>query len=231
MVRDRYPGHMARRHSDISVVDDGISRQLSESKATQLRETTGSGPGIGLARTRLMRSLIILGLTVAASTASAGTGVTVTQPADQAMTEGEVVVDGEPAALYAIAQDYAKWTDIMPDVAKVEIHERKGVDAKVTLVAANGHRDNLQFHNTPAANLIYFEDTGNGGRADVWAEIVFAPATEPAHTRIHIKLYAKVHGVATLVISDRAVREQREHKITAELNQMREYFRRRVADR
>lgn len=185
---------------------------------------------MALARTGVMRSLIILGLTMA-STAFAGTGVTVTQPADQAMTEGEVIVDGDPAALFAIAQDYTKWTEIMPDVAKVEIHDKKGVDAKVTLVAANGHRDNLHFHNQPQANLIYFEDTGNGGRADVWGEIVFAPAAEPAHTRIHIRLYAKVHGVATLVVSDREVREQREHKITSELTQMREYFRRRVANR
>ena len=177
-----------------------------------------------------MRSLIILGLMVA-STASAGTGVTVTQPADQAMTEGEVVVDGEPAALYALAQDYTRWTEIMPNVAKVEIHERKGVDASVTLVAPNGHRDNLHFHNQPAANLIYFEDTGNGGRADVWAEIVFAPAAQPTQTRVHIKLYAKVHGVARLVVSDREVKDQREHKITDDLTHMRDYFRRRVADR
>jgi len=230
MVRDRYPGHMASRHSDIPVVGVRISRQLPAPESPQLRDTTRTGPGMALARTGVMRSLIILGLTMA-STAFAGTGVTVTQPADQAMTEGEVIVDGDPAALFAIAQDYTKWTEIMPDVAKVEIHDKKGVDAKVTLVAANGHRDNLHFHNQPQANLIYFEDTGNGGRADVWGEIVFAPATEPAHTRIHIRLYAKVHGVATLVVSDREVREQREHKITSELTQMREYFRRRVANR
>jgi uncharacterized membrane protein len=181
-----------------------------------------------------MRSLTILGLTVgftASAGATAGTGVTVTQPADQAMTEGEVIVDGEPGALYALAQDYAKWTEIMPEVAKVEVHQRKGVDASVTLVAPNGHRDNLHFHNQPQANLIYFEDTGNGGRAEVWGEIVFAPAAQPAQTRVHIKLYAKVHGVARLVVSDHEVREQREHKITADLTQMREYFRRRVADR
>ncbi|MEP6866296.1 MAG: hypothetical protein ABJE66_37100 [Deltaproteobacteria bacterium] len=186
-----------------------------------------------------MRSLILLGLTVALSApagafAGAGgvaSGVSVTQPADQAMTEGEVIVDGDPAALYALAQDYAKWTQIMPDVAKVEIHEQKGVDAKVTLVAPNGHRDNLHFHNQPQANLIFFEDTGNRGRADVWGEIVFAPAAQPAQTRVHIRLYAKVHGVATLVVSEREVRDQREHKLTADLTQMREYFRRRVADR
>lgn len=176
-----------------------------------------------------MRSLLIL--TLATATAGAAPGVTVTQPADQAMTEGEVIVDGAPSEVFALAQDYRKWTELMPDVANVEIHDQKGPDALVTLVSPSGHRDNLKFHNTPQANLIYFEDTGNHGRADVWAEIVFVPAATPAQTKVHIKLYAKVHGVATLVISDRAVREQREHKIAAELTQMREYFRRRVADR
>jgi uncharacterized membrane protein len=178
-----------------------------------------------------MRSLLILTFATATATAGTAPGVTVTQPADQATTEGEVIVDGEPAQVFALAQDYRKWTELMPDVAKVEIHEQKGPDAMVTLVSPTGHRDNLRFHNTPQANLIFFEDTGNHGRADVWAEIVFAPAATPAQTRVHIKLYAKVHGVATLVISDRDVREQREHKIAAELTQMREYFRRRVADR
>lgn len=179
-----------------------------------------------------MRSLLILTFATATATAGPGApGITVTQPADQAMTEGEVLVDGTPAEVFALAQDYRKWTELMPDVAKVEIHEKKGDDAMVTLVSPTGHRDNLHFHNTPQANLIFFEDTGNHGRADVWAEIVFAPTTNAAQTRVHIRLYAKVHGVATLVISDRDVREQREHKIAGELTQMRDYFRRRVADR
>ncbi len=166
-----------------------------------------------------------------ASVANAGNGVTVTQPSDPAMTEGEVVVDGEPAADYALAQDYRKWTEIMPDVAKVEVRARHGVDAMVTLVAPSGHRDNLHFHNQPQANLLYFEDTGNGGRAEVWAELVFAPAAQPNQTRVHIRLYAKVHGLARLVVTDGEVKEQREHKLVAELTQMREFFRGRVADR
>ena len=106
-----------------------------------------------------MRSLLLL--TLMASAASAGTpGVTITQPSDPAVTEGDVTIDGEPAANFALVQDYRKWTEIMPDVAKVEISEQKGVDARVTLVSPSGHRDNLHFHNTPQANLIFFEDTG-----------------------------------------------------------------------
>ncbi|CAN5346376.1 hypothetical protein BH11MYX1_BH11MYX1_23210 [soil metagenome] len=185
-----------------------------------------------------MRSLLPLFVTLTASAASAGIpgGVTIAQASDPAVTEGDVIIDGEPAANFALVQDYRKWTEIMPDVAKVEITEQKGVDARVTLVSPSGHRDNLHFHNTPQANLIFFEDTGNGGRADVWAEIVFIPngagtTTDPVQTRVHIKLYAKLHGVATLVVSEKDVREKREHQIAGELTHIREYFRRRVANR
>ena len=181
-----------------------------------------------------MRSVLTVALAaaLAAGAAVAGTPqVTVTQGADPAMTEGDVTIDGDPAMVFAAAQSYQLWTELMPDVAKVEIHDQKGDDAHVTLVAPNGHRDNLHFHNTPQARLIFFEDTGNHGRADVWAEIVFAPAEQPSSTHIHIKLYAKIHGVATLVISESEVKAQRESKITAELTHMRDYFRRRVANR
>jgi uncharacterized membrane protein len=186
-----------------------------------------------------MRALLVLFVaTVSAGSANSGrspvlapTGITLKPASDPAMTEGEVVIDGEPAQVFAIAQDYRRWTELMPDVAKVEIHEQKGVDAMVTLVAPSGHRDNLHFHNQPAANLIFFEDTGNNGRADVWAEIVFAPAEQPSSTRVHIRLYAKLHGLATLVASESEVRDQREHKIVADLTHIRDYFRRRVADR
>jgi uncharacterized membrane protein len=178
-----------------------------------------------------MRSLLILALLGTSAVAGTPPGVTLVASPDPAMTVGEVVIDGDPADVFAAACDYSKWTEIMPDVAKVEISEQHGVDARVTLVSPTGHRDNLKFHNQPMARMIYFEDTGNGGRADVWAEIVFAPATEPTNTRVHIRLYAKVHGVATLVVSERTVREQREAKIVADLSHIREYFRRQVANR
>jgi uncharacterized membrane protein len=177
---------------------------------------------------------LTLSLAVAlAAPAAWGTpnGVTVTQGVDPAITEGEVTIDGDPASVFAAAQNYKAWTELMPDVATVEIHDQKGDEAHVTLISPSGHRDNLHFHNTPQARLIWFEDTGNGGRADVWAEIVFLPAAQPTSTRVHIRLYAKVHGVATLVVSESDVKAQREQKITGELSQMREYFRRRVANR
>jgi len=166
-------------------------------------------------------------LSLAAPPARAETaGVKVWQPKDQAMTEGETLLDGDPADIYAACLDYPKWTEIFPDVAKVIVTSQHGVDARVTLVSPTGHRDNLHFHNQPAARLIYFEDTGNGGRAEVWAEIVFIPGDQAHTTKAHIKLYAEVHGLATLVVSDASLRKERETKIERDLTHIRAFFHR-----
>jgi hypothetical protein len=168
-----------------------------------------------------MRSLAVLTLLALTASASAG-GVTVTQDQDPAITVGDVVIDGDPADVFAAVCDYRRWTEIMPDVAKVEITQQRGNDARVTLVSPSGHRDNLAFHNQPQARMIYFEDTGNGGRAEVWAEIVFAPADVPASTRVHIRLFAKVHGLASVVVRESTVRAQREQKVAADLAHIRD---------
>ena len=177
-----------------------------------------------------MRVVRLLGLLVIACLTTPVTAgapaIKVWQSADQAMTEGETLLDGDAGDIYTTCLDYAKWTDIFPDVAKVVVTSQHGVDARVTLIAPNGHRDNLHFHNQPPARMIYFEDTGNGGRAEVWAEIMFVPGDQPHTTRVHIKLYAEVKGLATLVVSDSSVKKQRETKIERDLAHIRAYFRR-----
>jgi carbon monoxide dehydrogenase subunit G len=170
-----------------------------------------------------MRGCLVL-LIALVATANASPGVKVWQASDPAITEGETVVDGDPAAAYAICTDYAKWVEVFPDIAKVVVNDHKGVDAHVTLVGPNGHRDNLHFQNQPAARMIYFEDTGNGGHADVWAEIVFAPGEAEHTTKLHIRLYANVKGLASLVVRDKDVRAQREQKIERQLSHVRGYF-------
>lgn len=168
---------------------------------------------------------LVVGLVAPARAATPG--VKVWQNAnDAAMTEGETILEGESADIFTTCLDYAKWTAIFPDVAKIVITAQHGDDARVTLVSPSGHRDNLHFHNQPAARMIYFEDTGNGGRAEVWAEIVFVPGEQAHTTKIHIKLYAEVKGIATLVVSETSVRKQRETKIERDLAHIRAYFHR-----
>jgi hypothetical protein len=121
--------------------------------------------------------------------------------------------------------DYARWTEVFPDVAKVVVTARHGVDARVTLIKPDGNRDNLVFHNQPQARMVYFEDTGNA-HATVWAEIVFAPGDQPGTTRVHTRLHADVHGIATLVVHADDVRKMREQKLERDLVHISRYFRR-----
>ena len=66
-----------------------------------------------------------------------------------AITEGETMLAGDPAALYTTCLDYTKWNVIFPDVAKVIVTKQHGVEANVTLVTPEGHRDNLHVRNQP----------------------------------------------------------------------------------
>ena len=46
-------------------------------------------------------------------------------------------------------------------------------------------------------------------------------------TRVHTRLYANLHGLASLVVGESDVRKMREQKIEKQLVQIRDYFRRR----
>ena len=163
-------------------------------------------------------------LVVLAGSAGADSAVKVWQNQDSsAITEGETTLAGNAADLYVTCLDYTKWNVIFPDVAKVVVTKQHGIEANVTLVSPEGHRDNLHFRNQPAARMIYFEDTGNG-HADVWAEIVFLPGEIEHTTKLHIRLFAEVKGVASLVIDDSTVREQREQKVRRQLAHVRAHF-------
>jgi hypothetical protein len=173
----------------------------------------------------VVRLFVALSILLAAAPVGAAPGVRVYQSKDPHITEGETVINGETAQIYEAVLDYARWTEIFPDVAKVVVTAQKGNDAHVTLIAPDGHRDNLHFNNQPAARMVFFEDTG--GRAEVWAEIMFVPGETKGTTRVHTRLYANLHGLASLVVAESDVRQMREQKIERQLAHIREYFRRR----
>jgi hypothetical protein len=171
-----------------------------------------------------MRLVPVLTVVMLATSAAASPGVRVYQnQTNSRITEGETVVPGDPAVIYGVVEDYARWVEVFPDVAKVVITWKKGTDARVTLVKPDGNQDNLKFHQTPQARMVYFEDTGNE-HADVWGEIVCAPGDQPGTTRIHTRLYVDVHGLATLVVADGDVRKMREQRIQRDLEHVRGYF-------
>lgn len=148
---------------------------------------------------------------------------------DTAITEGETTLDVDPRTAYRIAVDYPRWSTIFPDVVQVQVTKQEGVDARVTLVHRDGNRDNVHFHNQPQAGIVWFEDTG--GTARVWAEIAFMPGARPKTTLVHSRLYANVHGLASLFVSDAHVRELRQQRVTDDLVHLRAYFATHVSTR
>jgi hypothetical protein len=171
----------------------------------------------------VVRSLVGLAILLAASRALAAPGVRIYQSKDPHITEGDTIISGDTGEIYQTVLDYSKWTEIFPDVTKVVVTAQKGNDAHVTLIGPDGHRDNLHFNNQPAARMVFFEDTG--GRAEVWAEIMFVPGDVKGTTRVHTRLYADLHGLASLVVAESDVRQMREQKIERQLSQIHAYFR------
>jgi hypothetical protein len=141
---------------------------------------------------------------------------------DRSITEGETVIDADPDLAYDTAIDYVKWPAIFPDIKQVIVTKQKGDDARVTFVHADGNKDNVHFHNTPMARMLWFEDTG--GKAEVWAEIVFVPGDKPGTTRVHSRVYANVHGVTGLFVSGDKVKSLRAQRVRSDLQDLRSYF-------
>lgn len=147
---------------------------------------------------------------------------------DRSITEGETTLDVDPDAAYTAVADYARWASIFPDICAVRITQQRGDEARVTLIHGDGNRDNVHFRNQPTARMVWFEDTG--GRAEVWAEIVFIPGDGPGTTQLRTRLYADVHGFASLFVSDSKLRGLRQQRVRDYLAHLRAYFA-RSADR
>jgi hypothetical protein len=141
---------------------------------------------------------------------------------DEAITEGETTLAAEPDAVYRAVVDYPRWTTMFPDIHRVVVTSQDNGHDRVTFIHADGNRDNVHFHNRPAARMVWFEDTG--GRAQVWVEIMFMSGDRPGTTRVHSRLYADVHGWASLFVTDGKIRRLREQRVREDLTHLRAYF-------
>jgi hypothetical protein len=139
-----------------------------------------------------------------------------------ALTEGDATIATDPTTAYAIATDYMRWTRIFPSVRRAIVKSRCGDDARVTFEHFDGTREDLHFRNRPATHTMWFEQIG--GRADVWAEIAFLPGEQPSTTHVHSRLYADVHGVSALFVSDGELRDLRQRQVRDDLVQLVAFF-------
>lgn len=173
---------------------------------------------------------LLVGCSPAMAAAASATDIPIRESRDDtAITEGETILQVDPDTAYRAVTDYQRWRSIFPDVREVLVTEQRGPEARVTLVHPDGNRDNLHFHNVPAARMVWFEDTG--GRATVWAEIIFVPGVAPGTTRVHTRLYVDVRGIASLVVSDSKLRGIREQRVRSDLTHLRSYFTSVAAER
>jgi hypothetical protein len=171
-----------------------------------------------------MRTFIALALVLGWSAAEAAPSeirVSESRDDDQ-ITEAFTTLTVDADDAYRAVTDYARWTTIFPDIHQVVVTQQAGVDARVTLVHTAGNRDNIHFRNRPAKRTVWFEDTG--GRAEVWAEITFIPGKQAGTTVVHSRIYADVHGVASIFVSNSKLRHLRQERIVNDLTQLRTYF-------
>ena len=167
---------------------------------------------------------VALGVVLGARAAAASpAGIRIYESADDSsITEGDTVIAADADEAYRATTDYAQWSSMFTDIRGVKITQQRGTDARVTFVHTDGNLDNLHFRNQPAARMVWFEDTG--GRAEVWAEIVFVPGTSPGTTVLHTRLYADVHGIASLFVSDGKLRHLRQQRVRDYLRELRAFF-------
>jgi hypothetical protein len=140
-------------------------------------------------------------------------------------TEGDVVIEGDPATIYAVLAVYERWTAVFTDVARVEDQgpaDDVPGEERVLLVTTAGQNNNLRFKNDPEHRVVRFRDTG--GAADVWAEIAFEPGARPGTTRVHARLHADVHGLVSIFVTDAKLREERQTKLASDLGNIARYF-------
>ena len=173
----------------------------------------------------MMRACLIVAVSVGCATTTVRpppAGVRVWESAQEHVTEGETAIAIDASTAYATVTDFARWTAIFPDIVSIAITAQQGSDAHVTLVHRDGNKDNVHFHNRPEARIVWFEDTG--GRAEVWYEIAFTPGAQRNTTSVHSRLFADVHGLASLFVSDGKVRAMRQQRVGDDLTHLRAFF-------
>jgi uncharacterized membrane protein len=154
-------------------------------------------------------------------------GVKIWESTQDHVSEGDVIVAGDPDALYAQLADYGRWTAVFKDVASVTVVSRGQPEDAVKLVTTDGKTNNLRFHNDAGKRVVHFRDTG--GRAVVWADIGFEPAAQAGMTRVHARIYADVPGFAGWFVSDGRLKRERQKKIASDLTSIRDFVGRGAA--
>lgn len=172
---------------------------------------------------RVIIHAIVL-LAIATVAARADPGATIKEES-KTVTQGSIVVDAPPADVYVLLTDYADWRRCLTDIVMVKVKAGGARDAKVEMKSrALGHTVTVKFDNT-ANKLVAFKLVDGPPGARAWGEYVLVPIAGGNQTRIDARLYMDVVGAAGVFVSDKRIRNMRQQKLRADLEDVARWFR------
>jgi carbon monoxide dehydrogenase subunit G len=167
--------------------------------------------------------LTIAGLLAVALHAPSTADVRIDERGDH-WTEAVVTVDASPEEVYALATDYARWTETFSDIESMKVERGGREDARVRFRSrALGRTVTVQFANVPNRAMRFVGVEGPpGGSAK--GEYAITPVDSGKRTMISARIYMDVDGVAALFVSERRVRGYRQAKLRADLTDLERHF-------
>ena len=143
------------------------------------------------------------------------------------LTDGALVVRGQPRDLYAALTDYGRWPQIFPEVASARIAGGSADSPVVEVRDQGGQSHVLRFQNDPRRLTIRFREHANRVRVSV--VLVLSGTARPGWSRVSARLRAEVTGPARLFAGEGRVRKKREDRLRRDLGHVRDYAHRVVA--
>jgi uncharacterized membrane protein len=172
---------------------------------------------------RLQAAGLVAALALAAERDVLAQPVSVTEKGDHA-TEAVVIVNAPPAAVYELATDYGRWTQMFSDIRSVTVEGGGRRDAKVRFrSAALGHEVAVKFDNV-ANESIRFVSVDAPPGAHATGIYMLEPLANGTRTKIVASLYLDVSGIAGVFMSNKKLRGMRQAKLRADLGDVAAHF-------
>lgn len=149
----------------------------------------------------------------------------VIEESSKTVSSGTIEVDAAPADVYALITDYTAWRRFLTDIVSVSVTSGGRRDAVVRMESrALGHEATLRFDNAPDKAIRFtLIDGPRGARAS--GEYSLVSINQGTRTRIQAKLYMDVVGVVAIFVTDARIRNMRQAKLRADLEDVSRWFR------
>ena len=143
------------------------------------------------------------------------------------VTEARIVIDATPDEVYELVTTYHQWRWYFSDIRAVSVEDGDRDHARVRFKSNTlGRTVTVQFDNEPGRSISFRGVEGPpGGRAS--GEYDLVPIDNGKRTQVTARLYMDVVGAPGLFVRDKQIREMRQAKLRADLNDIAAHFRAR----